>query len=151
MPFYWWVLLIIDMDFKLFGDRSWNDLFKFFPELNNHYTCKQLYSEEVNAACNCCRLYPVIVNSGVINGASTRIFDCIASGIFILAEYRKDIDTLFTDGEVVTFKTKKELKDKVEYFLKNEPERKDHIEFSRKKVLEKYTLDISVKNILEQI
>ncbi|MEO8665592.1 MAG: glycosyltransferase [Ignavibacteria bacterium] len=139
------------MDFKFFGDRSWNDLFPFFPELKKHYTCRQLYSNEVNAACNSCKIYPVIVNSGVVNGASTRIFDCIASGIFILAEYKKDLDDLFTDGEVVTFKNKKELKDKAEYFLKNGPERKDHIEFARKRVLEKYTLEISVKNILEQI
>ncbi|MEP7147023.1 MAG: glycosyltransferase, partial [bacterium] len=139
------------MDFKLFGDSTWKDLFPFFPELKNHYTCRPLYSQEVNAACSCCKLYPVIVNSGVINGASTRIFDCIASGIFILAEYRKDLDTLFTDGEVVTFRSKKELKDKAEYFLKNDLERKDHIDFSRKKVLENYTLDISVKNILEQL
>ncbi|MDQ3193589.1 MAG: glycosyltransferase [Bacteroidota bacterium] len=139
------------MDFKLFGDKTWNDLFPFFPELSNHYTNKPLYSKEVNEACSCCKLYPVIVNSGVINGASTRIFDCIASGIFILAEYRKDLDTLFTDGEVVTFKSKKELKEKALYFLKNDAERNDHAEFSRKKVLEKYTLDISVKNILEQI
>lgn len=140
-----------DMNFKIFGDSTWKDLFRYFPSLEKNYNQGLLYSNEVNDACNCCKIYPVVVNSGVINGASTRVFDCIASGIFILAEYRKDIDALFPDGEVVTFKTKQELKDKAEYFLRNERERIDLSEKAREKVLKEYTFDISVNKILEQL
>jgi hypothetical protein len=138
-------------NFRLFGDDTWNDLFDYFPELKNNYNSAKLYSKDVNIACNCCKIYPVVVNSGVINGASTRIFDCLASGIFILAEYRKDIETLFPDKEIVTFRSKSELKDKAEYFLKNENERLEYVRLGREKVLKNYTLDISVKQILDQI
>lgn len=139
------------MNFKLFGDSQWLDLFPFFPELKKHFINEPLSSANVNIACNCSEIYPVVVNSGVVNGVSTRVFDCIASGIFVLAEYKKDFDQLFSDNEVVCFRSKSDLKDKVSYFLNNKNEMKDHIQRAAKTVKEKYTLEILTKGILEQI
>jgi len=139
------------MNFKIFGDSQWDEVLPYFPELKKHLIRETLSSKEVNIACSCAKIYPVVVNAGVINGVSTRIFDCIASGIFVLAEYKKDIDLLFPDGEVVYFKSKCELRDKAEYYLRNENEMKDHIAKAGKKVSEKFILKDLVKNILEQI
>ncbi|MBV6478492.1 MAG: hypothetical protein HGGPFJEG_01247 [Ignavibacteria bacterium] len=136
---------------KIFGDKFWYELFDYYPELQNHFTCNPLPANIVNIACNCASIYPVVVNSGVVNGVSTRVFDCMASGIFVLAEYRKDIELFFDNSEIVFFKSKKELKDKASYFLKNKNEMKDISENARKKVIENYTLEKSLKNILEQI
>lgn len=136
---------------KIFGDRLWNEMFPFFPELRKHFTNESLTASEVNTACSCAKIYPVIVNAGVINGVSTRVFDCIASGIFVLAEYKKDIDDLFPAGEVVCFRSKSDLRDKAEYYLKNESEMADHITKAGETVSKKYTLSVLVKNILEQI
>ena len=126
-------------------------MFSYYPGLKKHFVSRRLTSDEVNIACNCAKIYPVTVNAGVINGVSTRIFDCIASGIFVLAEYKKDLDLLFPEGEVVYFRSKSELREKAEYYLKNENEMKDHAIRALKIVKEKYTMDILVKNILEQI
>lgn len=142
---------LCNMKLKIFGDNQWYELFPYFPELKKHFICQTLPAEEVNAACNCAKIYPVVVNHGVVNGVSTRVFDCIASGIFTLSEYKKDFDTLFPDGEVICYKSKSELKDKALYYLKNENEMKDLIEKARRSVIEKYTLGTLVKNILEQI
>lgn len=142
---------LVEFDFKLFGDKLWNEIFPYFPLLKQKFIPRKLDSKQVNIACNCAKIYPVTVNHGITNGVSTRVFDCIASGIFVIAEYKKDFDLLFPDNEVVCFKSKKELKEKTEYFLKNENERKDYICRSQKIILEKYSLDIIVKNILEQI
>ncbi len=139
------------LNMKIFGDKLWLELFPYFPELKKHFINELLTASEVNIACSCAKIYPVIVNAGVINGVPTRVFDCIASGIFVLAEYKKDIDDLFPDGEVVCFNSKSELRNKAEYYLKNENEMKDHIIKARKIVEEKYTLETLVKNILEQI
>lgn len=136
---------------KIFGDKLWYELFPYYPDLKNHFTCEPLSADKVNIACNCSSIYPVAVNSGVINGVSTRIFDCMASGIFVLAEYRKDLELIFDDTEIVYYKNKKELKEKAEYYLKNKREMNEISGNARKKVIEKYTLDVSVKNILEQI
>lgn len=139
------------MNFKLFGDDQWEEVLPYFPSLSNHFVNEPLSAENVNNACNCAKIYPVVVNAGVVNGVSTRVFDCIASEIFVLSEYKKDIDRLFPGGEVVSYHSKRELRDKAEYFLKNENEMNDHINKASKIVKEKYTLDVLVKNILEQI
>jgi len=139
------------MNFKLFGDDQWNEVLPYFPRLRKHFINEPLSAGDVNIACNCAKIYPIVVNPGVTNGVSTRVFDCIASEVFVLAEYKKDVDRLFPGGEVVCYHSKRELRDKTEYFLKNENEMEDHIEKSAMIVKEKYTLDILVKNILEQI
>lgn len=139
------------MNLKIFGDRQWEDLFPFFPDLKKHFINEPLSSKEVNAACCCSEIYPVTVNSGVVNGVSTRVFDCISSGIFVIAEYKKDIDQLFPGNEVVCFRSKSELKKKVLYYLGNKSEMKDHIQRSAETVRKKYTLEILVRGILEQI
>lgn len=138
-------------NFKLFGSQDWYELFQYFPALKRHFVEARLPAQEVNVACNCAKIYPVLINAGVRNGASTRIFDCIASGIFILSEYRKDIETLFPNNEVVMFHCRQELKDKVTYFLKHESERQDHIKAARDLVLKKYTLDVTIEQILEEL
>jgi len=140
-----------DFNMKIFGDKLWYELFPYFPKLEKHFTNIPLSAKEVNIASNCAKIYPVVVNSGVINGVSTRIFDGIASGIFILSEYKKDFDNFFPDGEVVCFKSKKELKDKAEYFLKNENEMIDMTKKARELVMKKYTLKTITKNILDSL
>lgn len=138
-------------NFKIFGDKLWYDLFEYFPDLKKHFINQPLSAEEVNIACNCAKIYPVAVNAGVINGVSTRIFDCMASGIFVIAEYRKDLEMFFKEGEIIFYKSKSELRDKTEYFLKNDKERNDIADNARRIVLDKYTLDKSVNKILSQI
>ena len=142
---------LCNMDFRIYGDKYWNEIFPYFPDLKKHFINKSLTTKELNIACNCSKLYPVMVNSGVVNGVSTRIFDGIASGIFILAEYKKDFNILFKNDEVAFFKSKNELREKAVYYLKNEKEMKEHISRAQKTVKEKFTLNILVKNILEQI
>ena len=142
---------LTEFNMKIFGDNQWPEMFQYFPGLKNSFINMQLSSKHVNTACSCAKLYPVVVNDGIANGVSTRVFDCIASGIFTLAEHKKDIEMLFPGGEVVTFKTVKELRDKAEYYLKNDSEMKEHVQQAAKIVSEKYTLDVLVKNILEQI
>lgn len=139
------------MNFRLFGDKQWHEVLEYFPELRKHFIEKRLSASEVNVACSCSKIYPVTVNSGVVNGVSTRIFDCIASGIFVLAEYKSDIDLLFENGEVATFRNKDELRSKAEYYLANESERLEMIRVAREKVLSDYTLTVLVKNVMEQV
>ncbi|MEO6694373.1 MAG: glycosyltransferase [Ignavibacteria bacterium] len=139
------------MNFKLFGDGQWNEVLPYFPGLMTNFIPETLSAENVNIACSCAKLYPVVVNAGVVNGVSTRVFDCIASEIFVLSEYKKDTDRLFPGGEIVSYHSKRELKDKAEYFLKNENEMRDHTEKALAILKQKYTLDILVKDILEQI
>ena len=142
---------LTDFNMKIFGGNDWKDLFYHFPDLKKHHVQGWLNADKVNIACNCAKLYPVLMQAGVRNGVSTRVYDCTASGIFIISEYKKDIETLFPNGEIVTFKSKYELKDLVKYFLTHEDEMKDRVKKARELVLSKYTIERSVKEILNQI
>lgn len=140
-----------DLNFKLFGDKQWLDLLPYFPQLKRNFVNRTLAADEVNRASCCSKIYPVVVNSGVINGVSTRIFDSIASGIFVLAEYKSDLDLLFPDGEIESFIDRDDLRKKAEYFLANENEMKERTSKAREIILKKYTLNKLVGDILEQI
>lgn len=142
---------LTDFNMKIFGGSDWKDLFYHFPNLKKHHVPGWLAADKVNVACNCAKLYPVLMQAGVRNGVSTRVYDCTASGIFILSEYKKDIETLFPNGEIIMFKSKYELKNLVGYYLKHEDEMKDHVNKARELVLSKYTIEQSVKEILNQI
>ncbi|MBX7043147.1 MAG: glycosyltransferase [Ignavibacteria bacterium] len=139
------------LDFRLFGDSQWLEVLEYYPDLKKHFRNRRLSANEVNVACNCAKIYPVTVNSGVVNGVSTRVFDCIASGIFVIAEYKEDFGRLFPNGEVALFRDKKELRDLTEYFLKNENERQEMLTRAREKVLSSYTLDKLLPEVLEKI
>ena len=98
--------VLSDLNFKLFGDNLWPEVLEYFPELKKNFINRRLNAIEVNTACNCSKIYPVTVNSGVVNGVSTRVFDGMASGIFVIAEYKSDLDILFERDEIVSFKSK---------------------------------------------
>ena len=142
---------LTDFNMKIFGGNDWKDLFYHFPNLKKHHIPEYLIANKVNVACNCTKLYPVLMQAGVKNGVSTRVYDCTASGIFIISEYKKDINTLFPNGEIVMFKSKYELKDLVKYYLNHEDEMKEHVNRAREIVLSKYNIERSVKEILEKI
>ncbi len=143
--------VLSDLNFKLFGDRQWLELLSYFPSLKGNYINKRLGSKDVNIACNCSKVYPVTVNSGVVNGVSTRVFDGIASGILVLAEYKSDIDLLFDKGQIPVFRTKSELRKIAEHFIKHDDERAQLVSAARERILKDYTLDSLVPKILEQI
>ncbi len=143
--------VLSDLDFKLFGDNLWLEVLEYFPELKRNFINNRLNANEVNAACNCSKIYPVTVNSGVVNGVSTRVFDGMASGIFVIAEYKSDLDILFEKDEIVSFKSKSELRKLAEYYLSNETERLEMAAISRERILRDYTLEALVPKILEQL
>ena len=57
-------------------------------------------------------------------GAPLRIFDIMSYGGFVLSNYQKDFDTLFTPGkDIAVFHDLEELKEQAAYYLSHEEER----------------------------
>jgi spore maturation protein CgeB len=90
------------MDLKIYGPSGWQRWFNEFPDLKQKFIKKKYWfnDEIVNTIFNCCKIYPVDANPGLIYGLHIRIFECISSGILPLVEYRKDIDMVFKDIEI---------------------------------------------------
>ncbi len=126
-----------DLDIRIYGPRAWQRWFTEFPELEQKFVPKEGWLSEdlVNTIANCCKLYPVDANPGLINGLHIRIFDCIGSGILPLVEYRRDIERVFKDIEIPIIHNYDQALDLVKYYLNNENKRmtvikrlKEHID-----------------------
>ncbi|MAG37875.1 hypothetical protein CMI45_01285 [Candidatus Pacearchaeota archaeon] len=82
----------------------------------------------------------------------SRVFEASACKSFILTEHFKVYhDLLKKDKELVTFKDKKDLLEKVKYYLKNEKERREIEGRAYKKVLETYSQEAEFRKIFEDI
>jgi hypothetical protein len=136
-----------EFDIKIFGNKNWEKLFPYFPHLRSKLIFKPLTSQELNIAYNCSKIFIGLTNPIAVDAVHTRVFDSIASGLFVIYEHRDDCHRLFPDDLVPTFRNIKELKDKVQYYLKNEKEREEKATEARKLVLEKYL----VRNIVKEI
>ena len=138
-----------NMDIKIYG-REWENWFNYFPKLKQRYypLKKRLSFEEVNTISNCCKIYPIDLNPGLINGLHIRIFDCIGAGILPLVEYSKDIDTVFKNVEIPIIKDYSAGLDIAKHYLSDDLERKKIINNLKDYVDSNYSAEIAVQKIL---
>lgn len=81
-----------------------------------------------------------------------RTFELAASGNFQLTDPRAYLTDVFTPGEdIVTFQNIRELKEKIDYYLVHEEERKKITTKARKIVLEKHTYQHRLEDMLSFI
>ena len=141
------------LDLKIYGTHHWFRWLEYFPGLKNKFVpiSKPISLNQVNLISNCCKIYPVDANPGILNGIHARIFDCIGSGILPLAEYRKDLDFVFNGIELPSIQNYTQGKEIAEYYLRNEDERKQLIKSLFDKVRISYTPSLACSRILEEI
>jgi len=86
-----------DLNFRIYTDGRIRRWLHDFPQLDPclRHPRRRISNSELNTLLNCCKVYPVDANPGLINGVHVRILDCIASGILPIAEYRKDVQREF--------------------------------------------------------
>ena len=78
-----------------------------------------------------------------------RIFEIPATGNFLLTEECEELEDYFEVGkELERFSTKEEMLEKVKYYLSNNEKRKQIAQNGKKKVLEKYTFERYLGEIL---
>jgi spore maturation protein CgeB len=134
--------------FMCFGDIYWS---KFIDPLlvstdACYYTnlCEYYRSTKVNLNIN---------RIQIKTSFTQRIFDCKASGAFILTEKRRLNDRFFkTKGEnreLVEFSTWQECLDLIDYYCEHDEERKNIARAGREKVLSEHTYDRRVEQIFE--
>lgn len=76
----------------------------------------------------------------LVNCANQRTYEIACAGGFQLIHYKKLIADEFEEGkEMVYYRSLDDLKDKINYYLENENERKEIAHNSQKKCLESYT------------
>jgi len=142
-----------DLDIKIYTSRSFKRWYSYFPKLEKNviHPEKRISDEELNTILNCCKLYPVDANPGMINGIHLRIMDCIASGILPLAEYRKDVKDLFGRAGLPIIDNYKKAEATAQYYLDNDKERKEISSSLATLIDERYSPEISIASLMNII
>lgn len=79
-----------------------------------------------------------------------RVFDILGSGGFLISNYQHDLAYHFIPGEdFVYYESRKDLLDKIDYYLSNDKERIDIAKNAHRKIQERHTFDVRVKEIIE--
>lgn len=83
---------------------------------------------------------------------SDRIYKILGCGSFCLTQPIPDLNQLFDNGKhLVVFDGEKDLCEKIDYYLEHEDEREQIARFGQQRVLEDHTINIRVKEYLEEI
>ena len=120
-------------DLVVFGDPDWRRL---LPKAQAKPPC--LYYSELPEVFGKTKVNINVNNLQLISSVNQRVFDCPASGGFLLTEWSDDLDELFS-GEYPSFRGKEEFKDKLKYYEEKELERVKIVERIRRIVLSKHT------------
>lgn len=81
-----------------------------------------------------------------------RVFEVLRTGGFLATEFTPDIDYFFTDKkDLVTFKSKEELLNIINFYLKNEKERKKIAKAGLEKFNNFYEKNIYVPHLIKEI
>ena len=87
----------------------------------------------------------------ILTAFQPRVFEIAAAKCFQIIDYREDLMLCYNEDEMVTFKTIPELKEKINYFLKNPSEREKIAEKMYLKTIHKHTWQDRVKEYKELI
>lgn len=79
-----------------------------------------------------------------------RVYDILGSGGFLMSNFQHDLAYHFVPGEdFVYYESRKDLLDKIDYYLINENERAEIARNAHRKIQEQHTFDVRVKEIIE--
>ena len=83
-------------------------------------------------------------------GIPLRAYDILGSGGFLLSNYQADLANIFVPGEdFVYYEDRKDLLDKIDYYLANESERKQIAQNAHDKVEKEHSFDVRVGQIID--
>lgn len=98
----------------------------------------------------CSRINLNLTNRPIRTGLPLRIFDILGCGGFLISNYQEEIPEYFEpDKDIVLFGSRKELLEKIDYYLKHESERNEIAKNGYQKVKENFTYDKRLELMFE--
>ncbi len=137
-------LLEAQVDLKLFGGEEWG---RIFPQVGE---TPSVPFQEQGAVYTRSKINLVLSKLELGDVVHERIFNISACGGFALAEHRGAISDLFPEGEVPTFRTRAELLDKIEKYLRSEKERREISQAAYKRVMQEHTFPIRMEQMVKK-
>ncbi|MBR4741580.1 MAG: glycosyltransferase, partial [Desulfovibrio sp.] len=144
------VLKLLPFKPLIAGDDGWRiELAKiepkprFFRELSYYSELPIFYNgSEINFNCTSKQM------KGAVN---QRIFDCPATGNFVLTDWRAQMEALFTPQEMVCYHEEEEIPHLVQFYLDHPTTRKQIAQAAQKRVLAEHTWFHRLKTLLDKM
>ncbi|MBN3035452.1 MAG: glycosyltransferase [Bacteroidales bacterium] len=138
------------LDLRIFGNSAWARWFGSFPGLREKIEImdERMSFDLLNTICNCCKVYPVESNPGLIHGTHLRIFECIGSGILPIVDYRKDVDILFRDIDIPVVKDYRSAYEIASFYIEHDNERRELVSNLRKYVENKFQPEHAIERLI---
>jgi len=136
-----------DYDFKIWGVGypRWLE-----SPLALNYPGVFVAEEEKSKAFNAAKIVVNTFHFGEIDGVNCRTFEAAGCGAFQIAEARPELPKFFEpDREIVTYETKKELKEKVDYYLNRPRERQEIADRAYRRAHAEHTYKIRLEKMLQ--
>lgn len=145
-----WILDAGFMNIKLWGN-GWSDNEKYkdyaMGPAENGETLSKIYQSS-----------KIVIGNNIQTTAAARAWESMLSGAFYMSNYIPpeadvcDIRKIVkADEDVVMFRTREDLIQKIHYYLEHEEERQEMIKRGRKAALEKMTFDSLMRRVLKTV
>ncbi|MEM5830906.1 MAG: glycosyltransferase [Candidatus Aenigmatarchaeota archaeon] len=113
----WWLNQIKDYNLKIWG----NDWWKANKDLQKKWMKKPAYGEEFNKICSCSKIVLNIIRKQNIPSHNMRTFEAPACKAFVLSTRTEELKEFFEeDKEIACFENPEELRQKIDFYLKND-------------------------------
>ena len=87
---------------------------------------------------------------GEIQGVNCRLFEAAGCGAFQIADWKPGLAELFEpEREIVTFRTRDELKEKVDYYLAHAEERREIADRAYRRAHREHTYEIRLRKMFD--
>lgn len=143
--------LLTEFELKIWGDSDWKWRFPFYPKLKESYRGNRLSYNDLRKAYAISTINLNIPSPMLFTGFQPRVFEIAACKGFQIVDHTDELFDFFDKDEIVTFKNTDDLRDKIGYYLKNEPERNRIIEKMNKKTLDKFTWEKQINLLVNQL
>ncbi|MEJ2009476.1 MAG: glycosyltransferase [Acidobacteriota bacterium] len=136
-----------DYDLKIWGNGypPW-----LKSAMRKHYPNVYVAELEKAKAFNSAKIVLNTMHYGEIMGVNCRLFEAAGCGAFQIADHKPVLPELFEpEREIVTFRTRAELKEKVDYYLARPEERKEIAGRAYARAHREHTYELRLVNMFE--
>lgn len=134
---------------KIWGDEGWLLRFPYYAHLQYFYQGGRLPYDKLRKLYHLSTINLNMPSPQIFTGFQPRVFEIAACKGFQIVDWREELDEVFSKDELVTFKNVAELRDKINYFLKNPEERQPIVDNLYRKVQDKYKWEDRVNEIVK--
>lgn len=144
---------LLDLPVEIYGPgwrkrRNW-----FNPKLKEMVKASRIWGEDLIALYNSAKIVLNISSwDPTRSGLNLRVFDVPATGAFLLTDHSEELAQHFKlGGELDSFSTPQELREKIIHYLSHDPERSEIAKAGYQKVLQLESYTDKMRKLLEMV